>query len=129
MAEACCGEGCCEKGARTVLFYGCSGGANVGEVSDRAARQLMAEGLGTMFCLAGLGAEIPNMVATARAADVNVVIDGCPVGCAKKIFDRLGLTNTQVVTVTDLGFEKTKGVRATDEQVAAVVEKVRGLLR
>jgi len=123
MSECCCGGG-----GRTILFYACSGGANVAEVADRAARRLMDEGAGTMFCLAGLGAGIEAMVRTARDADLNVVIDGCPLDCAKAIFERLGLGNYVQVKVTDLGFEKTKGVRATDEQVAATVATVRRAL-
>jgi uncharacterized metal-binding protein len=120
MSE-CCGGG----SRRNVLFYACSGGANVAEVADRAARQLMFDGEGTMFCLAGLGAGIEGMIQTAKNADVNVVIDGCPMDCAKKIFDNVGVTNYVQVKVTDVGIEKTKGVRATDEQVAKVVEKVK----
>jgi len=117
-ASDCCGDG------KTVLFYACSGGANVGEVADRAARAMMDAGCGTMFCLAGLGADIDGMVQTARDADLNVVIDGCDVDCAKLVFERLGVANYVQVKVTDLGVAKTKGVRATDEQVAAVVAKV-----
>jgi len=48
--------------------------------------------------------------------------------CAKKIFDRAGLTNYVQIKVTDLGIEKTKGVRATDEQVARLVAKAREVL-
>ena len=106
-----------------VLIYACSGGANVAEISDRAARELMFDGQGTMFCLAGLGADIQGMVLTARDADLNLVIDGCPMDCAKNIFDRHGLTNYKQIRVTDLDIEKVKGVRATDEQVEVVVKK------
>ena len=126
-AECCAETGhkakadCCAGNTRTVLLYACSGGANVAEVADLAARQLMSEGLGTMWCLAGLGAEVPQIVQAAKDADVNLVLDGCPVDCAKKIFDKIGVTNYQQIRATDLGFEKTKGIRATDEQVAAVV--------
>jgi uncharacterized metal-binding protein len=109
----------------TVLLYACSGGANVAEVSDRAARELMFAGEGTMFCLAGLGADIPSMVQTAREADLNLVIDGCPMDCAKKCFDRHGITNYTQIKVTDLGIEKVKGVRCTDEQVGQVVTVAR----
>jgi len=127
MADCCSGSG--DKGGaepsaegnRTVLLYACSGGANVAEVADLAARQLMSEGLGTMWCLAGLGAEVPQIVQAAKEADVNLVLDGCPVDCAKKIFDKIGVTNYQQLRATDLGFEKVKGIRATDEQVAAMV--------
>ncbi len=44
---------------------------------------------------------------------------GCPMDCAKAIFARHGIGNVVQVKVTDLGVEKTKGVRATDDQVAA----------
>jgi uncharacterized metal-binding protein len=135
MAE-CCGApkrkgapSCCGGGAKkTVLLYACSGGANVAEIADRAARALMAEGRGSMFCLAGLGADIPAMVQTARDADLNLVIDGCPMGCAKKIFDRHGITACVQVRVTDLGIEKQKGVRASDDQVARTIEAARAAI-
>lgn len=123
-ASSCCGGG----GEKTVLLYACSGGANVGEIADKAARELMFAGEGTMFCLAGLGADIPGMVQTARDADLNLVIDGCPVDCAKKIFDRQGLTNYKQIKVTDLGIEKVKGVCCTDEQVNTVVAKAKEVL-
>lgn len=112
---------CCDDD-RTVLIYSCSGGANVAEVSDLAARQLMAEGAGSMFCLAGLGAGIDSMIETARDADTNLVIDGCPMDCAKKIFDRAGVSNYRQIKVTDLDIEKLKGVRATEEQVDRTVQ-------
>ena len=81
-----------------------------------------------MFCLAGLGAEIPGMIETAKAADLNLVIDGCPVDCAKKVFDKVGLKNYTQIKVTDLGIEKAKGVPVKPEQVDKVVARARGLL-
>jgi uncharacterized metal-binding protein len=123
-SASCCGS---DK-KRTVLIYACSGGANVGEIADRAARELMLAGEGTMFCLAGLGADIPGMVQTARDADANLVIDGCPMDCAKKTFDRHGITNYRHIKVTDLGIEKVKGVRCTEGQVNVVVAKARETL-
>ena len=136
MADCCgnnktqaSGASCCGSDKRkTVLIYACSGGANVAEISDKAARELMFSGCGTMFCLAGLGAGIAGMIQTARDADVNLVIDGCPMECAKKIFEKTGVTNFAYVKVTDLGIEKVKGIRCTDEQVAKVVAKAREVL-
>jgi len=124
--DSCCGGG---GKTKTILLYACSGGANVAEIADRAARELMSRGVGGMFCLAGLGADIPGMVQAARDADLNLIIDGCPVDCAKKIFDRHGLTNYVQIKVTDLGIEKAKGVRATVEQVDRVVAEARDALR
>lgn len=136
MADDCgCGKSrktesssCCEGKKKTVLLYACSGGANVAEIADRACRELMFAGEGTMFCLAGLGAGIQGMVQTARDADVNLVIDGCPMDCAKKVFDKAGVTGYKYVKVTDLGIEKQKGVRCTQEQVDKVMAKAREVL-
>jgi uncharacterized metal-binding protein len=122
--STCCGS---DK-KKTVLLYACSGGANVAEISDKAARELMFSGCGTMFCLAGLGAGIQGMIQTAKDADVNLVIDGCPMECAKKVFEKAGVTNYRYVKVTDLGIEKTKGIRCTQEQVDKVVAKCREVL-
>ena len=118
---------CC--GGKKVLLYACSGGANVAEISDRAARDLMFSGKGQMFCLAGIGAGIPGMVQTAKDADVNFVIDGCPMDCAKKIFDKAGVTNYVQLKVTDLGIEKAKGIRCTDAQVKTVVARATEMLK
>ncbi len=119
MAECNCSEG------KTILLYACSGGANVGEASDRACRQLMFEGYGPMWCLVGLGGDVQDLVQTAKDADMNVVVDGCDKYCGKKTFDRCGLSNYVQVKVTDLGIEKAKPKAATDEEVAKVIEKVR----
>ena len=122
MSECCCG------GKKEVLFCACSGGANVGEVADRAARQLTDEGLGTMWCLAGIGGGVEPILERAKAAEVTLVLDGCAVGCAKKVFDKAGLTNYVQIKVTDLDIEKAKGIRATDEQVALVVAKAKEVM-
>ena len=122
--SSCCGPG----NGKTILLYACSGSANVAEIADKAARELMFAGEGMMFCLAGLGADIQGMVQTARDADMNLIIDGCPMECAKKVFDRHGITNCQYVKVTDLGIEKVKGIRCTDEQVQKVIAKVKAVL-
>jgi uncharacterized metal-binding protein len=119
---------CCSTGKKNILLYACSGAANVAEISDHAARQLMAEGKGAMFCLAGVGAGIPNMVQQAKDAHLNLILEGCPMDCAKKIFDNAGLKNYIQIKATDLGIEKKKGVKITDDQVALVVSKAKEVL-
>ena len=125
MSECSCNNASCGK---TVLLYACSGSANVAEIADKAVRELAFAKEGSMFCLAGLGADVPGMVQTARDADVNLVIDGCPMDCAKKNFDRHGITNFNVIRVTDLGIEKKKGVRCTQEEVEKVIAAAKNTL-
>ena len=56
------------------------------------------------------------------------VIDSCPMDCARKIFDKCGVKNDTQVKVTDLGIEKVKGVRCTQEQVEKVIDKANEVL-
>lgn len=122
-----CGN-CGQKSEWNVLIYSCSGAANVGEIADRVARRLMREGAGAMFCLAGVGGQIPSMVEAAGKADVNLVLDGCPLDCARKIFANVDLKNLKVIRLTDLGITKAKGVPVTEEQVEKVYQEARKVL-
>lgn len=113
MAESSCACG----GGSLTLIFACSGASNVGEMADRAARKLAREGKGKMYCLAGLGGDVHNIIETTRSADRILVIDGCPVDCAKKTLDRLGIGKYAFLRVTDLGLEKGK-TPVTDEAIA-----------
>ena len=90
------------------LIFACSGGADVGHLSDVAARRMMANGCGKMFCLAGIGGKVDGILKTTEDADAILVIDGCPVDCAKKSLEEAGINNYTHFRVTDLGFEKGK---------------------
>jgi len=113
--------GCC--GGKTILLWPCSGGADVAEIADRAARKLSKEGFGAMSCLAGIGAGISGFIESAKGADENITIDGCPIACARKNLEKIGLTPKSFV-VTEMGFEKFKS-DAND----ASVEKACSVIR
>ena len=106
-----------------VMILACSGGSNVGQMTNQAAVELTREGWGRMYCLAGLGAGLKGFVkAAAQARDV-VVVDGCPLGCAGKIMENAGLPMQNYLLLSDLGIEKIK-----DRQLAVTakdVEKVK----
>jgi len=98
------------------LVFACSGAANTGYLADQVARRLALQGKAKLFCLAALGAELEGYVRSARDADSNLVIDGCPTACGRKVFERLALPYTSVV-LTELGVEK--GKTLIDESVVA----------
>lgn len=105
-ARATLSKSRCLCEASGILFFPCSGASNVGHLADRASRELAAEGAGLMYCLAGIGAHYPSMIASAQDAGRIVGIDGCEIGCAKKILERAGLTITDYIVVIALGIEK-----------------------
>lgn len=117
---------CTCKGGVTLIFP-CSGAADVGEISDRAARSMTVKGHGKMFCLAGIGGNISGMIASARGADRVLVIDGCEVDCAKKTLEERGIHDYIHFRVTDLGMEKSKSL-ATQERIDSVAQKGKELL-
>jgi len=116
-----CGESkCCSGGPR--LIFACSGAADVGEVADRAARELTKNGVGKMFCLAGLGGRVTGiMKKTGEASDI-LAIDGCDLDCTKNCLEQVGYTQYRHIRVTDLGMEKGQ-TPVIEENVVKAVAK------
>lgn len=114
----------CICGSAPTLIFACSGAADVGQVADQAARQLRAEGLGQMFCLAGIGGRVPGMLASTEAAGAIVVIDGCSLGCGKRTLENAGFARFHHVELSQLGMERGK-TPCTEAAVAAVVAAAR----
>jgi len=114
----------CGCGAAPKLIFACSGAADVGHISDLAARKLTAEGAGKMLCLAGIGGRVSGIMATTEAAKSILVIDGCPLDCARKTLEGAGFTEFTHERLSDLGMEKGK-TSATPEHVDKVVARGR----
>ena len=96
---------CCKEG--TKLIYSCSGASDVGEIADRVARKLRNEGFGKMTCLASIGAHLSGFVESAKGAEENITIDGCPSACARKNLEHIGVKPKSYV-LTEMGLEKGK---------------------
>jgi uncharacterized metal-binding protein len=103
------------KDGRPKILYACSGAANTGEMADKIARALWGAGNAKRSCLAGVGAGLPSYVDGAKEAD-NLVIDGCPIACGRKIFEERGIAFKHFV-LTEHGVEK--GKTAVDEGIIA----------
>ncbi|HNW29971.1 MAG TPA: putative zinc-binding protein [Spirochaetota bacterium] len=117
MANGCCSEG------GIKLLYPCSGAADVGELTDRAVRKLWKEGFATKTCLAGVGADIPGFVQSAKGADVNITVDGCPMACARKCLERIGVTPVSIM-LGDLGYKKGESP-VTEETINSIAAAVK----
>ena len=111
---------CC--GVAPKLIFACSGAADVGQISDLAARKLTAEGAGKMFCLAGIGGRVSGIMATTQAAAAVLAIDGCPLDCARNTLEQAGFQQFEHLRLTDMGMEKGK-TPATEEAIAKVVSR------
>jgi uncharacterized metal-binding protein len=107
----------------TVLIYACSGVANTGFLSDQVARKLHKESFGKMTCLAAVAAGQEKFQVAATEADVNLVLDGCPLTCGAKIFSAAGLPFKHL-QMTDFGVKKGE-TAITPELIAQISTKVR----
>ena len=109
------------------LIFACSGAADVGEISDQAARKLTRDGLGKMFCLAGIGGKIAGIIEKTQTASKVLAIDGCDLDCAKNCLHHAGFGEFKHFRVTDLGIQKGQAA-ISDENVAKVVQHATALL-
>ncbi len=111
----------CACGGAPKLIFPCSGAADVGAVADQAARKLTRDGVGKMFCLAGIGGRVDGIMKSVEAAGKILVIDGCPLQCAKKTLENAGFSQFEYLNLSDIGMNK--GQTPPDEANIAVVAK------
>jgi uncharacterized metal-binding protein len=121
-------ENCCEGGSN-IMILACSGGSNVGQLSNQAAVELTQEGFGKMFCLAGVGGQLSGFVQSAKDVPEMVAIDGCQVGCAKAILEQAHVPLKNYIVLAEEGIEKNKNFelsRSDIDQVKLAVKKTMG---
>lgn len=109
------------------LVFSCSGAADVGEISDRAARKLTKDGIGKMFCLAGIGGKVEPIMSVTKSASKILAIDGCSMDCVKNCLQQAGFNDFQHLRITDIGMEKGESP-VKDECVAKVIQEAKDLL-
>ena len=89
MAEECCTPG------GNIMILACSGGSNVGQLSNQAAIELTQEGF------------------------------GCELGCAKAILEHAEIPAKNYLVLTDLGIEKNKDFNLKAEDIQKVKAAIR----
>jgi uncharacterized metal-binding protein len=119
MSDTCCAQN--DK----IMLLSCSGGSNVGQLSNQAVVELTREGVGTMYCLAGIGGRLSGFVRSAMDVKNLVTIDGCPLGCARAVLEGAGVQVREYLVVTDLGIEKNKDFNLKHKDLHTVKEAVK----
>lgn len=117
-------QDCCAPDGN-VMILACSGGSNVGQLSNQAAVELTQEGFGKMFCLAGIGGHLNGFVQSATDIPQMVAIDGCSLGCAKAILEHAEIPIKSYLVLTDLGIEKNKHFKLRKEEVQKIKESIK----
>lgn len=125
--DACCaderqGSTCCAEGAKTLVLA-CAGGSNVGQVANNVMIGIDRQGYGNAYCLAGVGAALSGFIESAKAGRT-VLIDGCPVACGKKAFEKYGIEPAKYFVVTELGITKNHDFSQLEQETQAAMDSI-----
>ena len=103
------------------IIFPCAGQANVGQLTNLAAVQLTEEGYGNIACVAQLAIGVEGLVTNAKNVDEVLVLDGCPMLCAKKIADAQGVPVAQHLVMTEIGITKGPSKNYTGDDIEKIV--------
>lgn len=115
------------SGKPATVVYACSGCSDAGELADRIARQLSRDGAARMSCLAGIGGRVKSLVTTAEKAERILVVDGCPLNCARHTLRLAGFQNFDHLELQTIGIRK-GSCPVTEERIAAGVQAAKEIL-
>jgi uncharacterized metal-binding protein len=115
------------------LVYACSGCSSAAQLANHVAVRLDRLGAAEMSCIAGVGGDVPALLKVARSGRSILVIDGCPLVCAKQSLDRHGITPHKHMQLAEYGVKKRSHADfdpAEAKQVLAMAqEALAGLVR
>src|SRR3990172_9160256 len=83
-----------EMYSKLPLVYACSGCSSAAQLANLLAIRLDRERLAEMSCIAGVGGDVRSLLKTAQSRRKILVLDGCPLHCAKHCLDRHGISPT-----------------------------------
>ena len=107
----------CNCKPNELMIFPCAGACNVGQLSNDLAKRLSNNGIGKMACIAAVGAGGIMAINAVKGAKIVLILDGCPIGCAKKIVEKNGITIGVQVLMTSIGMKKTDNLSYDDGQM------------
>ncbi|SDG01731.1 Uncharacterized protein, contains metal-binding DGC domain [Methanolobus vulcani] len=118
----------CSCGASIIGIFPCAGASNVGQLSNAIAVELHKKGTGNMMCTVGIGGKRSGLLKSAEACESIIVIDGCPVNCAKATMEEAGIPIGKHILLTDMDIKKNKELDLDPSQVQEFLSKVEEML-
>ena len=111
------------------LVYSCSGCSSAAQMANSLAVRLDREGVAEMSCIAGVGGNVAELVKVARSGRPMLVLDGCPLACAKKCLDQRGIAPDAHVVLSGFGVKRRTHVDFDVAQAETVLGEVRTLAK
>jgi uncharacterized metal-binding protein len=106
------------------LVYSCSGCSSAAQMANALAVRLDREHVAEMSCIAGVGGDVGPLVDTATSGRPMLVIDGCPLECARKSLEQHDVTPNRHVNLAKRGVPKEYHVDYDDDQAADLFDEL-----
>lgn len=106
------------------IIYSCSGCSNVAQLANDIAVKINEEEVAEMSCIAGVGGKVKPLVKTALSGRLIIVIDGCPLKCAKACLNNIGIEPDKHITLTDYNLKKKFNTKINLEDEQEVYEEI-----
>ncbi len=106
------------------LVYSCSGCSSAAQMANHVALQLDRRGIAEMSCIAGVGGDVPSLVKVAKSGRRIIVLDGCPLSCAKNCLSRHGVEPDSHHELSQYGVRKKLHADFDPAQVEGVIARV-----
>jgi len=107
----------------------CQGACNVGNMTSKVALKYVDNERINMVCALGLPLGIENIIKMAKINDKFIALNGCPIKCASKTLDKIGITGyEEIVLTSDFGIEKNKNFK-DESNMDKVEQKVEEIIK
>jgi uncharacterized metal-binding protein len=119
-----------ESKAPKPIIYSCSGCSSAAQLANHVALRIDRLLLADMSCIAGVGGDVPSLVRVAKSGKPIIVLDGCPLHCARHSLKRhdvepnlhFDLSEFDVKKKIHVDFDPDDAVRVLDRVVEAIHE-------
>ncbi len=112
------------KHSTAPLIYSCSGCSNVAQLANDIAVKINSDGIAEMSCIAGVGGKVKSLVKTARSNRPIIVVDGCPLQCAKECLKNIDIEPNEHIILTDYDLKKKYNTRSKLEEELHIFEQI-----
>lgn len=111
------------------LVYSCSGCSSAAQMANYLALKMDREQIAEMSCIAGVGGNVKKLVRTASSGRKIIVIDGCPLACAKACLENHDIKAAVAIELTGLGVSKKQHEDFDTEQAVEVYKNIKETIK
>ncbi len=106
--------------SKLPLVYSCSGCSSAAQAANSLAVRLDRERLAEMSCISGVGGDVSPLVKTAKSERKMLVLDGCPLQCARQCLARHGVLPDKHVDLSRFGVQKKLHEDASQQELERI---------